>query len=193
MVGCTAGASSKLLFSIVAHTLYPASAVLCLYFAIRARCYTSALAPCRMQEPFPPHPFLFLPFSHPSLSLSLSFSLHVHTPLSLLHTVDLDAAAVTGAAAAAARSYVDRFDAGCCWHRCCYWARLELSSGENEIVRHARLVVLSAVDGWATTSCQPRSAKAYFYRNIDRSTGNRMFRLTWHSDDLLRGAGINES
>lgn len=55
-----------------------------------------------------------------TLHLSLSSRFSSRFLLFLLHTADLDAAAVTGVAPAAARSYVDRFDAGCCWHRCCY-------------------------------------------------------------------------
>lgn len=55
-----------------------------------------------------------------TLHLSLSSRFSSRFLLFLLHTADLDAAAVTGVAPAAAKSYVDRFDAGCCWHRCCY-------------------------------------------------------------------------
>lgn len=58
--------------------------------------------------------------SHPCHSSSLPLPFSSRFLLFLLHTADLDAAAVTGVAPAAARSYVDRFDAGCCWHRCCY-------------------------------------------------------------------------
>lgn len=147
VAGCTSGASSKLRASLPSvrahtHTLYSASAVLRLYFAIRARCFTSALAPCRMQEPFSRtlHPAPLHSSSLHSLSLVFSsFSSIRSTSMQLQSRASLQLLP---------DPYVDRLDAGCRWHRCCYrGSRFQLSSGENEIVRRARLVVLSPMDG----------------------------------------------
>lgn len=155
-------------------TLYSASAVLRLYFAIRARCFTSALALCRMQEPFSrtlhPAPLHLPPLTPLPLFISPSPLLLSFSPLSPPY-----------GRPRCSCSHGRR--SSCCQIlrrsvRC--WlllapmllpgARFELSSGENEIVRRARLLVLSPMDGWAATSCHPRSTKAYFYRNIDGPT-----------------------
>lgn len=132
MAACTSGASSKLRALPSVHTYththihtpftphQPSSASILQYVHAASRQH---LHPAGCKNPSPAPCILHLStfhLSHPCHSSSLPLRFSSRFLLFLLHTADLDAAAVTGVAPAAARSYVDRFDAGCCWHRCCY-------------------------------------------------------------------------
>lgn len=177
VAGCTSGASSKLRASLPSHTHTHTHPLFRISRPPPLFCNTCTLlhvSTCTLPDArtLLPHP---ASCTSPPLPLFISPLPLPRFLLFLLSTVDLDAAAVTGVAAAAARSL--RRSAGC-------WLPLApmLLPGLSfpTLVRRKR-------------NCPPRSSrrfiaygrvssdelpstKAYFYRNIDTTdTGNRMF------------------